>query len=185
MNAERKPKKCRACRNEFYPFNSLDAFCSPKCKREGKKAKEEAKANKLPKMVKGTEVVAPRKMQELLQYTQDVVNAYILVRDANKPCISCGAFGYGQEFHAGHFRSIGAAKHLRFNEKNIHKQCSHCNIDLSGNRVKYEKRLPARIGPEAVEELKNNNLTKKYTPEYLKRIRKIYALKKRRLERKS
>ena len=67
---------------------------------------------------------------------------------------------------------------MRYNFDNIHKQCKHCNEDLSGNREEMEKGMVKRIGKEKVEALKNNNEIKRYTPDYLKRVRKIAALKK-------
>lgn len=188
MNTEIKPKKCRQCPKEFVPFNSLDACCSPKCKMADKKERENKKLKRKPKLVIVKKVKVKKKStqgikQDLKQYTQDVVNAYIKVRDLLQPCISCGALGKNIEWQSGHFRTIGAAAHLRYNFDNIHKQCKHCNEDLSGNREEMEKGMVKRIGKEKVEALKNNNEIKRYTPDYLKRVRKIAALKKRKLER--
>ncbi len=185
MNVERKPKKCRnkACGNDFYPFNSMDAHCSPKCKIEAKKAKEEAKANKLPKLVKGSEIESPRKLQWDIELTDKVFNAFICVRDRYKPCISCGKPLAPGETQCGHFRTKAAASQLRYNADNAHGQCDDCNCRLSGNRVKMEEGMVFRIGAEKVEALKNNNLGANKDPVYLKRIRKVFALKKRKLER--
>lgn len=183
MNTVAKPKKCRVCKSEFVPFNSLDAWCSPKCKIKGQHKKQMEKENKLPKLVMGSEIIKPKEKQQVLQYTQDVVNAYILVRDKYEGCITCGAYGDDVVFHAGHFRSVGAAAHLRFNFNNIHKQCKECNIELSSNRVCYEENLPLKIGHEKTQWLINNNRYRKYSEDYCKRIRKIAALKKRKLER--
>jgi len=185
VNTVIKLKKCRECPKEFRPFNSLDAWCSPKCKIAGKKKKDQEKENRLPKLVMGVEIVSPKKMQELLEYTQNVVNAYIKIRDRLELCISCEALGKDVVWHTGHFRTIGAAPHLRFNFNNMHKQCQHCNETLSGNVIEMEKEMIKRIGVEKVEALKNDNEIRRYTPEYLKRVRKIAALKKRKLERQS
>ncbi|STS93497.1 protein NinG [Klebsiella grimontii] len=58
---------------------------------------------------------------------------------------------------AGHYRSRGKASHLRYNEDNIHKQCHHCNVQLSGNQQQYRISLVEKIGAERVEALENNN----------------------------
>ena len=55
------------------------------------------------------------------------VNKYIRLRDVGKECISCGtplvAEQLGGGFDVGHYRSRGAAPHLRFYTLNIHGQC--------------------------------------------------------------
>ena len=163
----------------------MQATCSPKCQFEDKKKKEAKKADKFSKLPKLTSArnmaVIPggRSAGKMTQYTQDVVNAFIKVRDRFKPCITCGAYGNDVEWHAGHFRSVGSAPHLRFHFWNIHKQCSHCNIELSGNRVEFEKRLPERIGQRKFELIKNDNMPRNYGDHEMKRIRKIAALKQR------
>lgn len=168
----------------------MEPCCSPKCKREDKegRAKKKAAIKALPfKLVRASDLKPPKKKAktpgELLQPTQDIVNAFVKVRDFGKPCISCNT--YGDEWtiwDAGHFRSIGSAGHLRFNVNNIHKQCRHCNGELSGNREGYEKGLIARIGGEKVEILLANNAYKKLTPEYCKRTRSIYRIKKNQIQ---
>ena len=54
-------------------------------------------------------------------------------------------------WHAGHYRSIGAAAHLRFNEDNVHKQSGEQNVYKSGNIEAYRKNLIKKIGLERVE----------------------------------
>ena len=66
-----------------------------------------------------------------------VMSAYIKKRDGNT-CISCGAKGLsGQNWHAGHLFSAGQYPAIRYNELNVHSQCSRCNIFLRGNVHEY------------------------------------------------
>ncbi|STS80777.1 protein NinG [Klebsiella pneumoniae] len=102
--------------------------------------------------------------------TQRVVNDYIRERDHDLPCISCGTFETVQ-WEAGHYRSRGKASHLRYNEDNIHKQCHHCNVQMSGNQQQYRIGLVEKIGAERVEALENNNTPHRYTIEELEGIR--------------
>ena len=109
-----------------------------------------------------------------LKDTQVVFNKYIRLRDQNDGCISCGsksAFSY----HAGHYRSIGSAGHLRFNEHNCHRQCSACNTHLSGNLIRYRLGLIRKIGIFAVEALESNNDTIKIGIDEIKVLKKHFS----------
>ena len=79
-----------------------------------------------------------------LKEAQQAFNAWIRLRDADKPCISCGRHHEGQ-WYAGHYLSTGARPELRFEPLNVHKQCSACNTHLSGNLVLYRAELVRRI----------------------------------------
>jgi hypothetical protein len=89
---------------------------------------------------------------ELAQEAQVAVNAYVRLRDADLPCVSCGRHHQGQ-YHAGHYMSRGARPDLRFDLDNIHKQCSPCNEHLSGNISNYRIELVKRIGQAGVDRL--------------------------------
>jgi hypothetical protein len=91
-----------------------------------------------------------------LKEAQVEFNKYIRLRDEHLPCISCGRFHSGQ-YHAGHYRSVGSAPELRFNELNIHKQCSACNNYLSGNIINYRRNLIAKIGMDKVDWLEGKH----------------------------
>lgn len=113
-------------------------------------------------------------MSHWLDLTQKVFNNYIRLRDKDDPCISCGTYT-APEWCAGHYRSRGAAGHLRFNEDNAHKQCNRrCNQALSGNIIEYRPRLIAKIGLQRVEALERDNGTKSWTREELASIRAHY-----------
>ena len=101
-------------------------------------------------------------------------NAFIRLRDADQPCISCGRHHVGQ-YHAGHFLSVGARPELRFEEWNVHKQCAPCNTHLSGNAVLYRRALVAKFGAEFVEQLEGPHQPRRDTIEDLQNIKRIYT----------
>ncbi len=181
MNAEIKQRGCRNCGEVFTQFNSMEPCCSPQCKREDKARKAAKKETKLENMgmVPASQIKAPRKQSEL---AQSAVNGYVNLRDYSKPCITCNSFETRMDvWEAGHFRSVGSAPHLRFNLKNIHKQCNHCNQVLSGNSRHYKIGIVERIGYEEAEKLKNTNGIRRYDDEYYKRITRIFKKKRERL----
>lgn len=107
---------------------------------------------------------------------QTAFNAYIRERDNKKPCVSCGRHHQGQ-YHAGHYRSVGAHPELRFEELNCHRQCSVCNNHKSGNIAEYRIELIKRIGLEKVEWLEGPHKPKKLTCADLKEIELYYKAK--------
>ncbi|HCL6777363.1 TPA: recombination protein NinG [Escherichia coli] len=92
------------------------------------------------------------------------------------PCISCGTLTSAQ-WDAGHYRTTAAAPQLRFNERNIHKQCVVCNQHKSGNLVPYRVELISRIGQEAVDEIESNHNRHRWTIEECKAIKAEYQQK--------
>ena len=104
-------------------------------------------------------------------------NEYIRKRDVSLKCVSCPHSGDTRQWHAGHYRPAGNVAILRFDERNVHKQCSICNNHLSGNLVNYRKELINRIGLDQVEELEATNDPKQYTVEDYSEIIKTYKLK--------
>ena len=119
---------------------------------------------------------------EWLRAAQEIFNKFIRLRDKNEPCISCGRYHPGQ-WHAGHYRSVGACPELRFCELNVWKQCSPCNNHKSGNAIEYRINLVKRIGAEKVEWLeRHDHEPKKYTVEECKEIIKYYKAKVKELE---
>ena len=105
-------------------------------------------------------------------------NGYIRARDkaAGHPCISSGRplDWSGNAVDAGHFRSVGAAPHLRFDERNCHAQSKHDNQYKSGNAVDYRIGLIGRIGLEAVEALEADNRIHKWQRDELMAIKALY-----------
>ncbi|MGJ8680496.1 recombination protein NinG [Paraglaciecola sp.] len=110
-------------------------------------------------------------------------NKFIRLRDVNEPCISCQRHHTGQ-YHAGHYKPAGINSALKFNELNVHKQCSACNNNLSGNLTNYRIHLIKKIGLEKVVELESNKEITKYTCEQLKAIEVEYKEKCKFLEQR-
>ena len=170
-------KTCPACKTKFTPAKPLQTVCGWECairhtanlkaKRE-KKETREAKAR-------------AKKKSEYMIEAQAAFNKWIRHRDENQPCISCGRYHQGQ-YHAGHFRTTKAAPELRFNELNVHKQCSVCNNHLSGNILEYRKALVKKVGPYVLEWLEGPHEPKRYTIDDLKAIKAEYT---RRLKEES
>ena len=186
-------RKCRnkACGEFFRPEKTeiwVKVFwCSPECreaiaianlhKQQANRLKARERAEKRAKKKADREHRERKKALKPMSHwhreTQKVFNKWIVLRDAKDPCISCLAWDV-EEFHAGHFRSRGAASQLSYNTDNCHKQCSKCNTHFSGNVGEYRIHLVEKIGLERVEALENDNSTKKWTREELVGLRRVY-----------
>lgn len=176
-----RPKACKHCGISFYPLRPLQAVCSVMCasrlvKAAKKNERETVKARK----------VAIKKISELVADAQRSFNLFIRKRDqlAGYPCISSGKplDWSGNAVDAGHWRSTGAASHLRFNEDNCHAQSKHDNRYLAGNAADYRIGLIARIGLERVEALEADNTPHKWTREELIEIKEFYKRKLKELQ---
>lgn len=186
-----KKKKCRACRESFQPNNSRQVVCSSGCglrlarqtreRREAQLAREERKQTRERK-----QRLKPR--GDYLREAQHAFNDFIRWRDrvAGHVCISSGRplEWAGNAVDAGHYRSVGSAPHLRFDERNCHAQSKQDNRYLSGNAVDYRIGLIKRIGLEEVERLEADQEPRPYTVDDLQRIAKGYRAKTRELKRK-
>lgn len=174
-----RQRLCEACRVvKFRPERDNVTWCSPDCGvtvATQRVAANEARAHR-----NALANVKPLSHWEAV--TERVVNGLVLVRDADKPCISCGTWTTVM-WQAGHYLSKGAHPELRFQLLNIHKQCHRCNVALSGNQIQYRIGLVPRIGVEAVEWLEGPHPAAKNTREGLAQIRKEAAAETRRLER--
>lgn len=124
-----------------------------------------------------------------MKEAQKAFNAYIRARDADNPCICCGlpldmgTYSRGGSYDAGHYRSVGSAPHLRFDERNCHAQRKQCNQYGGGRAVDYRIGLIKRIGFFAVQELEADQTAKKWTIEELKAIKALYVGKLKELQR--
>lgn len=107
---------------------------------------------------------------------KEACHAYIRERDKGLPCISCGRHHDGQ-YHAGHYRPSGVNSALRYDERNIFKQCAPCNNHKSGNLGEYRKSLVMRVGAELVQWLDDNHEVKRWTVAELKEVHAYYKAK--------
>lgn len=172
-------KTCKGCGVKFQPMRALQVACSVECaykvaRINGTKAKA-AKYRSDKKRMKSR--------ADWLKEAQAAVNRYVRLRDAGKPCISCGRHHQGQ-YHAGHYRSVGSSPELRFELLNINSQCAPCNNHLSGNIVEYRKGLIEKIGVKMVEWLEGPHAAAKYTIEQLEEIKAEYVRLAKEIESK-
>lgn len=178
-----KPKPCAMCDKEFTPRSSLQKVCSPLCAvkyTQAQKAKKAAKLERAKVKQKREELAT---VPELTKKAQAAFNAFIRARDKGKPCISCGApLGHApNSYDAGHYRSVGSASHLRFDENNVHGQCKKCNRYLSGNAVAYRAGLIERVGIDEVERLERDNTPRKWSKDELRELAEKYKEKNKEL----
>lgn len=188
-----KPRKCAnpECRTEFTPaFSTTQKVCKWQCGLAIKDANHDKARKAIASQERAEHRQAKEKVKTRSQHMQEcqiAFNAYIRMRDmlAGYCCISSGRplDWSGNATDAGHYRSVGSAPHLRFDERNCHAQSKQDNRFLSGNAVDYRIGLIARIGLEAVEELEADQSTRKYTIDDLKAIKAHYRAKVRELKR--
>ena len=186
------PKSCRHCKTKFAPVRPMQVVCSPFCAIQitaTKNAQVRKKAVALDKKETKAKLVKLKTKSQWLKEAQQAFNAWIRLRDkvAGYACISSGRplDWTGNQTDAGHYRSTGAAKHLRFNPDNCHAQSKRDNRYLAGNAVDYRINLIKRIGLERVEALESDQSVKKYTIDDLKAIKIMYNLKIKELTLKS
>ncbi|WP_089042287.1 recombination protein NinG [Pseudomonas fluorescens] len=182
-------KRCPECRVMFTPARGSQAVCGEiECAISyGKSEKGQASAKKALADVGRREIKvrkeALKTRADHAKEAQTVINRYVRLRDAHLGCISCDKpASWGGQWHCSHFRSVGAAAHLRFNLWNMNKSCSQCNAHLSGNIMVYRPRLVEKIGAEKVEWLECNQELVRHEIPYLKRLKAVFTKKAKRLE---
>lgn len=188
-------RSCKAygCGNRFAGAGFV-TWCSPECglviakKRVAKKRKKEEVARKAKD--RADTKARKEKIKTRTDYIKDVktqFNKWVRLRDYGKTCISCesilGDTVLGGAYDAGHYRSVGSAKHLRFDERNVHGQCKKCNRWGSGMGADYRRGLVNRIGIAEVEALASDQAPRKYTIGDLIDLKRIYSERVKQLER--
>lgn len=188
-NKPPKQHKCKECGAYYIKKQSMQQVCSMECAIAYSKRKAEEKRKK---QEKSDRLEAGRRMRarkealksrsDWLKEAQKAFNEFIRLRDKDLPCISCGRYHEGQ-YHAGHYRSVGAYPELRFNEDNVHKQCSVCNNHKSGNAIEYRINLIRKIGLEKVEFLeRHDHQPLKLSIDEIKELIRVYKAKCKGLE---
>jgi hypothetical protein len=180
-----KRRKCQCgCRQQATGGNGVTAWASIDCAIKIAAARREKAEKKAQQEDRKATRAAKEKLKTRRDYIKEAqiaFNAYIRERDKDKPCICCGepllldAIGGG--FDCGHYRSVGSAPFLRFDERNAHGQRKKCNRYGAGRAVDYRIGLINRIGADAVERVEADQTVRKWTIEDLKRIRDDYREK--------
>ncbi|WP_170162256.1 recombination protein NinG [Stutzerimonas nitrititolerans] len=182
-----RAKRCRnaACRSEFVPARPLQTACSVACAialTHATKARQSREQDKQERAARRAARERIKTKGDYLRETQAAFNEWIRERDRDLPCISCDRFHQGQ-WHAGHYRTVGANPELRFNPLNVHKQCAPCNNHKSGDIVNYRINLVERIGADQVEWLEGPHEPQRYTIEELKAMKASFRAMTRSLKR--
>jgi hypothetical protein len=182
-------RTCKVCRQKYEPARAMQTTCSIPCAigygrtQLAKKQAKEAKAERAKDNAK-RETLKTR--SDWLKEAQQAFNKFVRLRDVGKGCISCAAplcdGGVGGGFDAGHFRSVGSAPHLRFDERNVHGQCKRCNRWGSGMASGYRVGLLVLLGMDQVQALEADQTPRKWSIEELKALRDTYRAKAKALE---
>jgi hypothetical protein len=187
--AKVRARRCAICREPFTPARPSAKVCGPKCAEAfgiaaGLKAerKSERKSDAARKD-------ALKRRADWLAETQVAFNAWVRYRDRDLPCICCGkSFPDsdlpGGAWDAGHYLSRGHAPHLRYDERNVHRQVKGHNRPGGTTRESFRRGMVARIGLEAVEALEADDTPRKYTVDELRAIKALYEQKLKQLREK-
>jgi hypothetical protein len=173
--------KCKNCKEKFEPIRFNQKYClESECVRvwvESEKAKQWKQ--KKQKMQQELETI-----QDYVKMTQIIFNKFIRLRDKGQVCISCQKPALKE--NAGHFFNANNHWNVRFDERNTHLQCEHCNTYLSGNLLEYRTNLINKIGNSEFLILEAEaRKTRKFTKDELKKIITEYKQKVKQLENES
>ncbi len=175
-----KLHKCsnKECRKPFVKMRIDQKVCGWECsavvgaEQTKKELRKESAARRL----------AIKTRSQHMKDAQVAFNAFIRARDDGKLCICCdrplplkSIIGGG--FDCGHYRSVGSAPHLRFDERNANGQTKKCNRYGAGRAVDYRIGLIRRIGLAAVESLESDQSSPKWTIDELRAIKALYRRK--------
>lgn len=188
----RREKKCKACPTRFVPLRPLQVACSPACAvalAQRTREKAEKRQARIERQKTRAQLEAMKTVPQLIAEADRAFCAWVRARDAGKPCICCGGTAKtaaltGGEWDAGHFRSRGAASHLRYDERNCHAQLKQCNR-RAWDVASYRANLIERIGLEAVVDLETDNRPHKWSKGELREIRDTYRAKLRELKKEA
>lgn len=188
-----KPKKCavQTCRTPFVPAKGFQTWCSTDCAiviANEKLARKHARERKSIEQRERREIKVRReKLKSRADHLKDcqaAFNAYIRLRDAHLPCVSCGRPAtWDGQWHASHYRSVGSTPALRFDPRNVHRACSICNSHLSGNIMGYRPELVRRVGEEVVLWIEGPHDPQKWTVDEIKAKTAEFRAKVRELKR--
>lgn len=176
----KKKAKCAACRGEFEKERPWQKVCGVECAANYVAIQNDKAARKADRAASIQAKECDVKLQ--LKLTEKVINEYVRYRDYYEGCCSCEKPSHWDgRWHASHYKSVGSNSLLRFHLWNIHKGCSQCNTNRSGNIAEYTEWLKLKFGEERIQWLQDRkNGTKTYTAEYLIRMRQIFSKKTKR-----
>ena len=110
------------------------------------------------------EYYARLKTISTIDYADRVFSEFIRLSNANEKgycvCVTCGAVLYRTDIQNGHYKSRWSYKY-RFDVRNCHPQCEHCNLRLSGNYRNYHIYMVNTYGEEVERSIREDNTTQK------------------------
>lgn len=190
-------KTCPHCRSKLeagqriHP-QCIDGYAEAEAAKAKRKAEKQARmAAKVERATTRARKQALKRIPDLIKEAQHAFNAFIRERDKDKPCICCGlpltrgGETTGGDFDCGHWRSVGNASHLRFDERNAHGQRKVCNRYGAGRAVEYRIGLIQRIGLAEVEALEAENTPRKWLRDELIAIRDHYRARLKELKKET
>ena len=160
-------KKCKVCKSQFEPFNTLAVACSASCALIHGKAETAKKAAKVKKQSR-KELTEFKRRNIRWQHDQCQTSfnrlrvqeelMWFSRRGLEPECISCGKIK--MDWCCGHFKTVGAQSGLRYDRTNTFLQCNrYCNQALSGNldgnknTRGYKRGLAERFGEDDAREI--------------------------------
>lgn len=134
-----------------HPQCHLPVFGGGYCRRHQYLREQKPKRAKVIQLGNKSATVTPVKsIKELDTQLWDLFSLFVRLRDSNGDgycrCFTCGAYKHWRKGDAGH----GIPRqHLatKFDERNVHFQCKHCNGFQGGMREVYEREMNRRYGP--------------------------------------
>lgn len=170
--------RCKNCKEKFEPARFNMKYC---LKDECVRVFVEEVKNKTWKKTKQKMQQDLETVQDYIKMAQIIFNKYIRLRDKGQVCISCQKKPLKE--NAGHFFNANNHYNVRFDERNVHLQCEHCNTYLSGNLLEYRTNLINKIGNSEFIILEAEaRKTRKFTKEELKELMAEYKKKCKELE---
>lgn len=188
-----KERICKYCKAKYQPDKPKQIVCSAECAiaySEKQRTKQLHTQARMERKALREKKQALKTRSDWIKETQIVFNRFIRLRDQHLPCICCGLplrnngdNLTGGSYDCGHFRSVGSAPHLRFDERNAHGQRKQCNRWGSGRAVDYRIGLCKRIGVAEVEAIEADNTPRHYTIDDLKALKSHYQAKIKEMEK--
>lgn len=164
--------KCKVCKKEYEKRNINHLVCSYDCVIKYKNKPKKRKYTK----------ASEKSRNELVLILQKEFNKFIrkrdLINDSVFKCINCSKMKNVSKMDAGHYLAVSTHPSVRFNEFNVHGQCSYCNRFSSSGHLNYKENLIKKIGIDNFNRLihKSNyplKLTKQEILELIKHYRSI------------
>src|SRR5690349_12791613 len=116
--------------------------CGDTCRREKPKGLNRSRFVKPPADNADEGSLEQYDRKELLKMACVVMAIYVMERDKDCGCISCGTIK--GKFQAGHYFAAGKFSGVRLDDVNVNKQCEMCNCFMDSNAEEYHTGMVAK-----------------------------------------